>query len=85
VETKLAIAYESPQGWANFWSLSQALKDGKPFAGKGGPEGRADHTWRLECMHLLRLNTKSKEFRISRLRSLFRSPKLLELQKEIRG
>jgi hypothetical protein len=79
VETKLAIAYESPQGWANFWSLSQALHDGKSFAGKEVPkEERA--ILALECMDLLRLYTKSKQLRIS-VQEFVQIAKLLELQK----
>src|SRR5580704_14269977 len=51
VETKLAIAYENPPGWANFWSLSQALSKGKSFAGKEVPkEERA--ILALECVDL---------------------------------
>jgi len=79
VETKLAIAYENPPGWANFWSLSQALRDGKSFAGKEVPkEERA--ILALECMDLLRLYTKSKQLRIS-VPEFVRIAKLLELQK----
>jgi hypothetical protein len=64
VEAKLAIAYESPQGWADFWALSQALKEGKPFAGKEVP--KEERTFlAVECMHLLRLYTGNKEFRIA--------------------
>jgi hypothetical protein len=79
VETKLAIAYESPQGWANFWSLSQALHDGKSFAGKEVPkEERA--ILALECMDLLRFYIKSKQLRIS-VPEFVQVAKLLELQK----
>jgi hypothetical protein len=79
VETKLAIAYENPPGWANFWSLSQALHDGKPFAGKEVPkEERA--ILALECMDLLRLCIKSKQLRIS-VPEFVQIAKLLELQK----
>jgi hypothetical protein len=79
VETKLAIAYENPPGWANFWSLSQALRDGKPFAGKDVPkEERA--ILALECMDLLRLSTKSKQLRIS-VPEFVQIANLLELQK----
>jgi hypothetical protein len=79
VETKLAIAYENPQGWANFWSLSQALRDGKPFAGKEVPkEERA--ILALECMDLLRLCIQSKQLRIS-VQEFVQIAKLLELQK----
>jgi hypothetical protein len=79
VETKLAIAYENPPGWANFWSLSQALRDGKSFAGKEVPkEERA--ILALECMDLLRLYTKSKQLSIS-VPEFVQIAKLLELQK----
>jgi hypothetical protein len=79
VETKLAIAYENPPGWANFWSLSQALHDGKSFAGKEVPkEERA--ILALECMDLLRLYTKSKQLSIS-VKEFVQIAKLLELQK----
>jgi len=79
VETKLAIAYENPPGWANFWSLSQALRDGKSFAGKEVPkEERA--ILALECMDLLRLYTKSKQLSIS-VQEFVQIAKLLELQK----
>ncbi len=79
METKLAIAYENPPGWANFWSLSQALHDGKSFAGKEVPkEERA--TLALECMDLLRLYAKSKQLRIS-VPEFVQIAKVLELQK----
>ena len=79
VETKLAIAYENPPGWANFWSLSQALHDGKSFASKEVPkEERA--ILALECMDLLRLYTKSKQLSIS-VKEFVQIAKLLELQK----
>jgi hypothetical protein len=79
VETKLAIAYENPPGWANFWSLSQALHKGKSFAGKEVPkEERA--ILALECMDLLRLYTKSKQLSIS-IQEFVQIAKLLELQK----
>jgi hypothetical protein len=79
VETKLAIAFENPPGWSNFWSLSQALHDGKPFAGKEVPkEERA--VLALECMDLLRLCLKSKQLRIS-VQDFAQIAKLLELQK----
>jgi len=79
VETKLAIAYENPQGWANFWSLSQALRDGKSFAGKDVPrEERA--ILALECMDLLRLYSKSKQLRIS-VPEFVQIAKLFDLQK----
>ncbi len=79
VETKLAIAYENPPGWANFWSLSQALRDGKSFAGKEVPkEERA--ILALECVDLLRLYTKSKQLSIS-VKEFVQIAKLLELQK----
>jgi hypothetical protein len=79
VETKLAIAYENPPGWANFWSLSQALHKGKPFAGKEVPkEERA--ILALECMDLLRLYAKSKQLSIS-VQGFVQIAKLLELQK----
>jgi hypothetical protein len=79
VETKLAIAYENPQGWTNFWSLSQALSEDKSFAGKEVPkEERA--ILALECVDLLRLYTKSKQLRIS-VPEFVQIAKLLELQK----
>ena len=79
VETKLAIAYENPPGWANFWSLSQALHDGKSFAGKEVPkEERA--ILALECVDLLRLYSKSKQLNIS-IKEFVQIAKLLELQK----
>jgi hypothetical protein len=79
VETKLAIAYENPPGWANFWSLSRALHDGKPFTSKEVPkEERA--ILALECMDLLRLYTKSKQLSIS-VKEFVQIAKLLELQK----
>jgi len=79
VETKLAIAYESPQGWENLWSLSQALHNGKPFASKEVPkEERA--ILALECIDLLRLFTKSKKLGIS-VQEFVQIAKLLELQK----
>lgn len=80
VETKLAIAFENPPGWANFWSLSQALHDGKPFAGKEvSKEERA--ILALECMDLLRLCIKSKQLRIS-VPEFVQIAKLLDLQKQ---
>jgi hypothetical protein len=79
VETKLTIAYENPPGWANFWSLSQALHNGKSFAGKEVPkEERA--TLALECMDLVRLYTKSKQLSIS-VKEFVQIAKVLELQK----
>ncbi len=79
VETKLAIAYENPPGWANFWSLSQALHDGKSFAGKEVPkEERA--TLALECVDLLRLYAKSKQLRVP-VPEFVQIAKVLELQK----
>jgi len=79
VETKLAIAYENPPGWANFWSLSKALRDGKPLGGKEFPkEERA--ILALECVDLLRLAIKSKQLRIS-VKEFLQIAKLLELQK----
>jgi len=79
VETKLAIAYENPLGWTNFWSLSQALRDGKSFSGKEVPkEERA--ILALECVDLLRLYTKSKQLSIS-VPEFVQIAKLLELQK----
>jgi hypothetical protein len=79
VETKLAIAYENPPGWANLWSLSQALHKGKSFAGKEVPkEERA--ILALESMDLLRLYTKSKQLSIS-VQEFVQIAKLLELQK----
>jgi hypothetical protein len=79
IETKLAIAYENPPGWANFWSLSQALYKGKSFAGKEVPkEERA--ILALECMDLLRLYAKSKQLSIP-VQDFVQIAKLLELQK----
>ena len=79
VETKLAIAYESPQGWENLWSLSQALHNGKSFASREIPkEERA--ILALECMDLLQLFTKSKKLGIS-VQEFVQIAKLLELQK----
>jgi len=79
VETKLAIAYKNPLGWTNFWSLSQALRDGKSFSGKEVPkEERA--ILALECVDLLRLYTKSKQLSIS-VPEFVQIAKLLELQK----
>jgi hypothetical protein len=79
VETKLAIAYENPPGWANLWSLSHALHKGKSFAGKEVPkEERA--ILALESMDLLRLYTKSKQLSIS-VQEFVQIAKLLELQK----
>jgi hypothetical protein len=79
VETKLAIAYENPPGWANFWSLSQALHDGKPFSGKDVPKEERV-TLALECMDLLRLCIKGKQLRISTA-EFVQIAKMLELQK----
>jgi hypothetical protein len=63
VEAKLAIAFESPQGWADFLALSQALKEGKPFAGKELP--KEERTFlAVECMHLLMLYTGNRQLRI---------------------
>jgi hypothetical protein len=79
VETKLAIAFENPPGWASFWSLSQALHDGKAFAGKEVPkEERA--ILALECMDMLRICLQSKQLRIS-VPEFVQTAKLLELQK----
>ncbi len=79
VEAKLAIAYESPQGWADFWALSQALKEGKPFAGKEVP--KEERTFLAEeCMHLLRLYIGNKEFRIA-VPEFVQIAKALELPK----
>jgi hypothetical protein len=83
VETKLAIAFENPSGWASFWSLSQALHDGKAFAGKEVPkEERA--ILAMECMDLLRLCLHSKQLRIS-VPEFVQIAKLLELQKRFAG
>ena len=79
VETKLAIAYENPPGWANFWSLSRALHDGKSLAGREVPKEERP-ILALECMDLLRLYTKSKQLKIS-VKDFVQIAKLLELQK----
>ena len=79
VEAKLAIAYESPQGWANFWSLSQALKEGKPFAGKEVAKEERE-TLAAECMDLLRLYTRDNQLRVP-VAEFVRIAKALELQK----
>lgn len=78
-EAKLAIAFESPQGWTDFWSLSQALKDGKPFAAREVPrEQRA--TLAKECVDLLRLYSRSNQLHIS-VPEFVQIVKQLELQK----
>jgi hypothetical protein len=79
VEAKLAIAYESPQGWANFWSLSQALKEGKPFAGKEVAKEERE-TLAAECMDLLWLYTRGNQLRVP-VADFVRIAKALELQK----
>lgn len=63
VEAMLEVAYESPQGWADFWALSKALKEGKPFAGKEVvKEERAFLA--AECMDLLRLYAGNRQLGI---------------------
>ena len=79
VDAKLAIAYESPQGWADFWSLSQALKEAKPFAGKEVPKEERV-VLALECVDLLRLYARNKQLRIP-VPEFVQIAKLLELQK----
>jgi hypothetical protein len=79
VEAKLEVAYESPQGWADFWALSQALKEGKPFAGKEVvKEERAFLA--AECLDLLQLYTGNKQLRIS-VPEFVQIAKALELPK----
>ena len=79
VEAKLAIAFEIPQGWADFWSLSQALKDAKPFAGKEvTTEERV--TLAMECVDLLQLYARNKHLRIP-VPEFVQIAKVLELQK----
>jgi hypothetical protein len=63
VEAKLDVAYESPQGWADFWALSQALKESKPFAGK--EVTKEERTFlAAECVQLLLLYTDNKQLSI---------------------
>jgi hypothetical protein len=83
VEAKLAIAFEGPQGWANFLALSQALKEGKSFAGK---EASKEERTLLagECIDLLLLYIGSKQLRIP-VPEFVQIAKALELPKRFGG
>ncbi len=79
VETKLEIAFANPAGWANLLNLSEALRGGKPFAGKDAAKPERE-VLAQECMELLNLYIKGSQLHMQE-REFRNLAKVLDLEK----